>query len=265
MGNFFGPYQIAPGGGSSAPTILSTSSSTYSIPATTTNAIVLANTSSNAINVTLPTPTAGSEITIKDSGNNAQTNNLTITHNASENIDGASTLVITFNYGFVTLGSDGTNWFVIARSSNISSWTSYSLTIGATSSAPNYGTATVNKAYWRRNGTDMEISYDLTAPGSSGGSGTYLFPLPSGFTINTTDRDTVTSNGNAGICGAAGALVSGLVAGGYMCIYNSSNLNMVIGDSSVATAYVSSTLFNTSSAISYSFRVSIPISGWGVY
>ena len=62
----------------------------------------------------------GRIITIKDGGlsesgatTGAGTNNITITTEGSETIDGADTLVINTDYAAVTLYCDGTNWFII--------------------------------------------------------------------------------------------------------------------------------------------------------
>lgn len=57
---------------------------------------------------------AGDTITIKDESGGATTNNITVTP-ASETIDGAGTHVINTNFGYVTLYSDGTNYFIIAQ------------------------------------------------------------------------------------------------------------------------------------------------------
>ena len=55
---------------------------------------------------------AGRIIHIKDAGGNAGTNNITITTEGSETIDGAATKVLNTNYQSVSLYSDGSNWFV---------------------------------------------------------------------------------------------------------------------------------------------------------
>lgn len=57
---------------------------------------------------------AGDTITIKDESGGAATNNITVTP-VSENIDGAPTHVINTNFGYVTLYSDGSNYFIIAQ------------------------------------------------------------------------------------------------------------------------------------------------------
>ena len=79
---------------------------------TTTDYIVLANSSSAGFTITLPAATSGRKLIIKDSGGSAQTNNITISP-ASGTIDGASTFVLNNNYQSVDLVSDGTNWFVV--------------------------------------------------------------------------------------------------------------------------------------------------------
>ena len=72
----------------------------------------------------------------------------------------------------------------------ISGWSLYPLTIGATTTAPAKATTTTTDiAQWRRIGSDMEITYHYTATtltGSTAGTGTYLYPLPSGYTVDTT-------------------------------------------------------------------------------
>ena len=78
---------------------------------TTTDYIVLANSSSAGFTITLPAATSGRKLIIKDSGGSAQTNNITISP-ASGTIDGASTFVLNNNYQSVDLVSDGTNWFI---------------------------------------------------------------------------------------------------------------------------------------------------------
>jgi hypothetical protein len=65
--------------------------------------------------LTLPTAqcVSGRVIVIKDAGGLAGTNNITISTEGAEKIDGLDTLVINNNYNSVTLYSDGTNWFAI--------------------------------------------------------------------------------------------------------------------------------------------------------
>ena len=65
--------------------------------------------------VTLPTSVGvrGKEYIIKDGAGSASTHNITIDGNGSETIDGATTKVISTDYGIVRIRSNGTNWIVL--------------------------------------------------------------------------------------------------------------------------------------------------------
>jgi hypothetical protein len=79
----------------------------------TNYAIHLVDTSA-ARSLTLPTPSSGAIIMIKDISNNASVNNITIVRAGSEQIEGVSASY-TFDISFqsLTLVSNGTNWFII--------------------------------------------------------------------------------------------------------------------------------------------------------
>lgn len=69
-----------------------------------------------AVNLNLPDPStvpAGLIITIKDTGGNAGTHNITINPFGTENIDGAGTLVLSANYTKAVLFTDQTSWFTV--------------------------------------------------------------------------------------------------------------------------------------------------------
>ena len=101
----------------------------------------------------------------------------------------------TYSALFVAIGTsfgagDGSTTFNLPGLSNYSlfavgPWTSYALSIGATVTAPTKGTVGADVAQWRRIGTDMEIFYNYyQSAAGSGGSGSYLFPLPAGYTVD---------------------------------------------------------------------------------
>jgi len=105
---FYGLFGI--GGGLLSNTITKTTSYTIdsgSLP----DHVILCN-FSVAGSVTLPVPTAGRTLTIKDISGSAGTNNITVSHHSSELIDGASSYIILTNYGAVNLVSDGANWYI---------------------------------------------------------------------------------------------------------------------------------------------------------
>ena len=101
--------------------------------------VVLVDASGGARNITLPTPTSGRVLQVKDKLGNAATNNITILPNASETIDGASSKVISAAYGSVQLVSDGTNWFTESSPAGTGV-----TTVGSFGSSPTANGATIS-------------------------------------------------------------------------------------------------------------------------
>lgn len=146
----------------------------------------------------------------------------------------------------------------------ITDWTAYTLTIGATTTAPTLGTTTVNQAYWRRVGDSMEIKYDLReSTNGTDGNGTYLFPLPAGYSIDL-NKAVANNNLGNGIVGIASAIISDTtIYVGYMKIQSATNLQMFAGAEGQATVGVDNTNFRLGAAPrQYTFNALVPISGW---
>jgi len=93
---------------------IATISSNYTL--TDANSTVLANTTSGAITLTLPAPTniAGRIYTIKKIGTGGIDKELTIAP-AAGTIDGGVSYVIYNDWTYVTLQTDGTNWYIIKK------------------------------------------------------------------------------------------------------------------------------------------------------
>ncbi len=152
----------------------------------------------------------------------------------------------------------------------VTEWTDYSMTIGASTTAPTKGVTSVDKAQWRRVGSDMEIRYDFkqTSAGSAG-SGIYLFPIPSGYTIDNTKVPSgsadqavvgvVKLSATTDAVGVTTALGQVLVSKTYP-----NRLGLNYTQSTVEnTTWVSSAAYQLSGAtIGYSFSVKVPIVGW---
>lgn len=66
--------------------------------------------------VTLPVPSAGTTITVKDEQFSASTNNINVIANDSESIEGHASVSITGDGGYYSCYSNGTNWFTINQS-----------------------------------------------------------------------------------------------------------------------------------------------------
>lgn len=83
------------------------------IDTTTSDYIIFCN-QSGAITLTLPAPTNGRMLVIKDSSGTAATNNITLAQHASEKIEGlAASKILQTNFGSWTFTSDGTDWWMI--------------------------------------------------------------------------------------------------------------------------------------------------------
>ena len=83
---------------------------------TIANEVILVNTdAARAIELGTAATVDGKVIIIKDSdGTGATTNNITVSTEASETIDGSATYTLNADRESVTLVSNGTNWFIIS-------------------------------------------------------------------------------------------------------------------------------------------------------
>lgn len=147
----------------------------------------------------------------------------------------------------------------------MSDWVAYSPVIGGQTTAPTPGTSTTY-AYWRRVGDSMEIKYDfIQTTAGSAGSGTYLFPIPSGYTIDAT-KINVNTNGINGVVGSSSVSNSNYSAAGFAAVARSTDLIIAVyntNTSNVSVSYIGSTDWPLSVATTnYSFTAKVPIAGW---
>lgn len=155
---------------------------------------------------------------------------------------------------------------------SLSDLQSYTLAIGAVTTAPTPGSGAVSFAQWRRVGDSMQITYvySQTAAGSAG-SGTYLFPLPSSYTIDTTKAKVST-----GAIGAAGSVVGSGQASqtasastNFATVfsvvpYDTTRLQLISvnGGGGQLAAVSDSTYGLSNNPQYYAFTAVVPISGW---
>ena len=154
----------------------------------------------------------------------------------------------------------------------VTDWATYNLVIGATTTAPTLGTNT-SSAKWRRVGDSMEIMYTVaqTAAGTSG-SGTYLFPLPNSYSLDTTKASvSTTGTGSGGTVLGTGRVANTTttntqsVSPGLVYAYNPTNLSLSVLNGSVIaeTDIVGSTNYAAGNAnLFLSFCATVPILGW---
>lgn len=114
---YWKPEQISGGGGGETGKVIFTSktvTSSYSIDASEYDYYIFCNHSA-PISITLPNPTIGRTVVIKDISGSAFINNITVLQYASENIEGANnSFVISSDNGSITLAADNAgNWWIV--------------------------------------------------------------------------------------------------------------------------------------------------------
>jgi len=90
-------------------------SSSYTL--TAADQVVLANSTSAILTITLPTAIGinGRRYTVKDWKGTSATNNITVATTSSQTIDGSTTQVLSTNYQAIEVASDGANWSIISK------------------------------------------------------------------------------------------------------------------------------------------------------
>ena len=148
----------------------------------------------------------------------------------------------------------------------ISPKTTYTLTISGSSTAPSKASSNSEIATWRRVGDVMELNYayrPANNSGTSAGSGTYMFGLPGSYTIDRSKVKVGTANADNGHVGTAVVYVPGKYLSGWAWAYDTTHIALSAGNDTNAPAIVSAA--NTSITrieVVYSFKASLPISGW---
>lgn len=143
----------------------------------------------------------------------------------------------------------------------VGEWEEFPMTIeGATSNPTKASSPTDDKAFWRRVGDQMEITYyyqHTSNTGAAAGSGDYFFNLPSGYTMDT-NKVGVSSN-------------RGVLGHGY--VFSTTNGNDIVevlyrDVDSVVLINGSGSLVSSSthdlveSTVRYMFKFSVPIAEW---
>ena len=132
------------------------------------------------------------------------------------------------------------------------------------------GTIVTDKAYWRRNGPNMEIMWDYkqSTTGASG-TGVTNFPLPSGYVADTSKVYASSTNflAQIGHVKAGFSATNGIgiySAAGMVCLLDSTNMGLFFPAAYNNLTQQSATNFGFGgeAQLGFSMRVSIPIVGW---
>lgn len=91
-----------------------TVTTSFTVDSVTTDYMIFCRTLSAAITVTLPAPTNGRRLIIKDIEGNALSNNITLAPHSTDKIEGLNvSKVLANSWGSWTLVSNGTDWFLV--------------------------------------------------------------------------------------------------------------------------------------------------------
>lgn len=141
-------------------------------------------------------------------------------------------------------------------------WIPFTTTVTATTTAPTYGAGTTINSYYRQQGKMLLLTLSITAviSGSLNGSGTYLFNLPPGFTMNTSIvsfPNSVFALGNA----TAYAQVTAVYGIGIAQAYDATHyaLYLIITNPSKFAGYVSNSFFMAAAGSNLGADLLIPI------
>jgi hypothetical protein len=149
---------------------------------------------------------------------------------------------------------------------SVRAWQSFTMTIGAVTTPPTKGgTIHQDKAMWRRVEDSMEITYTFRqSSAGTAGSGTYLFPIPGGYSIDS-DKIVVSTVDIEGTCGFGMVLgdAGGTAQDITVSCYDTGNLTLLGHNTSGAFINIGSASYDLAHASTrYSFRAVVPIVGW---
>jgi hypothetical protein len=200
-------------------------------------------------------------------------NAVTIDGATTETIDGNLTRKLATQYERMVIVSDNTNWVILERT-NPQTPTSFTPTIYGTTTNPTRATTNTEYANWTRYGKflNFQYSYQQSATtGAASGSGTYLFSLPSGLTVDGTFIDKLTAGDETavvGSCAFRGNASTTQVAGYAMVFDNGAGKEGVLlegvleGGGNMVVLSSTSYGFAGNAVLRFGFQALIPITGW---
>lgn len=138
--------------------------------------------------------------------------------------------------------------------------TAFTTTITATTTAPTPGTIATNVSYYLQMGKTLFVTFNYsTTTGGNAGSGTYLFSIPTGFTINTSIVP-INASGIDAALGSGTALQSPYQSTLVPYVYDSTHY-AILAYTSVTLNFnpISNGVYALSFPVAYSINLRIPI------
>jgi len=175
--------------------------SPYALALTDIGKTFLVNSANGAMVFNLPTTqSANFNFSIVDSGGVSQTSGITINQHASEKISGQNSYLLNFNYGFVSLVCDGSNYFIENEKNGLKArrWTGYQTGGAWTSNTAGFVDGTNSGG----NAITTRISNGLTCTAASGTQNGITFtPRTAQSVYKITASSCVASAGAGGVTG----------------------------------------------------------------
>lgn len=181
----------------------SVTSASYTVLAT--DQIVEVN-RAGSVTLTLPVvPAAGQTLFVLDVSGAALTNNITINRDGADTINGATSIVIAANYGWVCLTGQVGAWYIMGSKLG-TSWTAP----GFSNSYVNFGAPYANVGYYKDDGGIVRVRGAV----KSGTNATTIFTLPAGFRPSDTVSFTAPVDGASDILSVSAAGAVSCATGG---------------------------------------------------
>lgn len=125
----------------------------------------------------------------------------------------------------------------------------FTMTPDAVTTAPTKGTVTTDIArYWRFD-KFLFMRWDyLQSQAGTAGTGTYLFPLPTGLTIDTAHIGVQNSDGTLGVVGVIGTETGSTRMKGHLHVYDATRLFATVSNATTEPTIVSPTIVSFGAA-----------------
>lgn len=230
-------------------------SKTANYTVTSSDDLILCDSSGGAFTLTLPTAVGigGRVYEIKKTDSSFTA--VTIDGNGSETLDGSTTTTLNTQYESIKIVSDNSNWQIVERKIP-SVWTSYTPTLGA-----GFGTTSEVNFFWRRIGDSINISANFKVGTVAASASTAT--LPSGLTINLNKVKSSTASSDSTIVGNAGQ--SNSTQKINVLINNNTTVD-VMGFADNSSGGLGLTFATANNYVNnngyFSFYATIPITGW---
>lgn len=237
-----------------------TKTTSYTVTDTDGLSTILVTTDANPTVITLPTVAnnLGRIITVKKVAEGAATQILSLDGAGSETIDGktGNTAHCPIIGDFVTVIGTSTGWEIIARK-EVSKWVSFTATTGNIT-VGNGNIAT----YLRRNGSSMEVMYNLRLQSTSSFAASTAFTFTVPYSLNV--ENTITGSVGSPVVGygETSDATSPFIKHSFMILYNSTTQLVSRLADGTNNGITDTSPITWANGDHLSFNFSIPVTEW---